>query len=327
MGDRPLTKPWGTVPSTQKVKCIPTPLYSVGMNRRTFLLSAGAAAAAAAVPDALAGQAASPAPQKARFRTGLVAYSYRELLQKKAMTYEDLIRIAVETGTDGIDLTVYWLPATTDDVLLPLRRLAYKNRVDIYSIGTRIRLAQPTAELRDQQIIELRKWLDVAQKLGATHVRVFGGDKPEGATTEQAIGYAAETLKRGAELAGARGLIIGLEDDGGLTDYAKETIEIVSRVNSPWAGMNLDIGNFKPPDVYGQIEMSIPYAVSTHVKTEITQDDGKNAPMDWDRVFRMFAAKGFRGYMGLEYEASDDPVPVVPGYLRKLKELAVKYSA
>ena len=327
MGDRPLTKPWGTVPSTQKVKCIPTPLYSVGMNRRTFLLSAGAAAAAAAVPDALAGQAASPAPQKARFRTGLVAYSYRELLQKKAMTYEDLIRIAVETGTDGIDLTVYWLPATTDDVLLPLRRLAYKNRVDIYSIGTRIRLAQPTAELRDQQIIELRKWLDVAQKLGATHVRVFGGDKPEGATTEQAIGYAAETLKRGAELAGARGLIIGLEDDGGLTDYAKETIEIVSRVNSPWAGMNLDIGNFKPPDVYGQIEMSIPYAVSTHVKTEVTQDDGKAAPMDWDRVFRMFAAKGFRGYMGLEYEASDDPVPVVPGYLRKLKELAVKYSA
>jgi len=323
----PSPKPWGTVSSTQKVKCIPTPLYSVGMNRRTFLLSAGAAAAAAAVPDALAGQAASPAPQKARFRTGLVAYSYRELLQKKAMTYEDLIRIAVETGTDGIDLTVYWLPATTDDVLLPLRRLAYKNRVDIYSIGTRIRLAQPTAELRDQQIIELRKWLDVAQKLGATHVRVFGGDKPEGATTEQAIGYAAETLKRGAELAGARGLIIGLEDDGGLTDYAKETIEIVSRVNSPWAGMNLDIGNFKPPDVYGQIEMSIPYAVSTHVKTEITQDDGKNAPMDWDRVFRMFAAKGFRGYMGLEYEASDDPVPVVPGYLRKLKELAVKYSA
>ena len=29
------------------------------------------------------------------------------------MTYEDLIRIAVETGTDGIDLTVYWLPGPT----------------------------------------------------------------------------------------------------------------------------------------------------------------------------------------------------------------------
>ena len=161
-----------------------------------------------------------------------------------------MIRIAVETGTDGIDLTVYWLPATTDDVLLPLRRLAYRNRVEIYSIGTRIRLAQRTAELREQQLIELRKWLDVAQKLGATHVRVFGGDLPEGATLEQAIGFAVETMKRGAELAGARGLILGLEDDGGITDFAKETIEIVTRTNSPWAGMNLDIGNFRPPDVY-----------------------------------------------------------------------------
>jgi sugar phosphate isomerase/epimerase len=243
------------------------------------------------------------------------------------MTYEDLIRIAVETGTDGIDMTVYWLPATSDDYLLPLRRLAYRNRVEIYSIGTRVRLAQPTPELREEQLVELRKWLDVAQKVGATHVRVFGGAKPPGATLEQAIEFAAETLKRGAEYAGARGLILGVEDDGGITDFAKDTIDIIKRADSPWAGMNLDIGNFRPPAVYDQIEMSIPYAVSTHVKTEVALDDGKTrAPSDWDRVFKMFAAHGFRGYMGLEYEASGDPATAVPGYLRRLKELAVKYS-
>ena len=294
------------------------------MTRRSFLTTAGAAVVAAAVPHARTGQ--TP-PGKARFRTGLVAYSYRQALQAKTMTYEDLIRIAVETGTDGIDMTVYWLPATTDDYLLPLRRLAYRNRVEIYSIGTRVRLAQPTAALREQELHELRKWLDVAQKVGATHVRVFGGAKAEGTSLEQAIDFAAETLKRGAENAGARGLILGVEDDGGITDFAKDTIEIVKRADSPWAGMNLDIGNFRPPDVYGQIEKSIPYAVSTHVKTEVTLDDGKTAPMDWDRVFRMFAAHGFRGYMGLEYEAAGDPASTVPGYLRRLKELADKYSA
>jgi L-ribulose-5-phosphate 3-epimerase len=294
------------------------------MNRRSFFATAGAAVVAATVSDARIRQAT---PGKARFRTGLVAYSYRQALQAKTMTYEDLIRIAVETGTDGIDMTVYWFPSTSDDYLLPLRRLAYKNRVEIYSIGTRVRLAQPTAELRDQQLDELRKWLDVAQKLGATHVRIFGGAKPEGATLEQAIGFAVETLKRGAELAGARGLILGLEDDGGITDYAKETIEIVKRADSPWAGMNLDIGNFRPPAVYDQIEMSIPYAVSTHMKTTVAQDDGKTrAPFDLDRVFKMFAAHGFRGYMGLEYEAPEDPATAVPTYLRRLKELAVKYS-
>ena len=128
------------------------------MDRRSFLTTAGAAVVAATAPAARAWQVPGG---KVRFRTGLVAYSYRQALQAKTMTYEDLIRIAVETGTDGIDMTVYWLPATTDDYLLPLRRLAYRNRVEIYSIGTRVRLAQPTAELREQQLVELRKWLDV----------------------------------------------------------------------------------------------------------------------------------------------------------------------
>src|SRR6266487_3720675 len=163
------------------------------MDRRSFLTTTGAALVAATVPDARAQQ---PPREKARFRTGLVAYSYRQALQAKTMTYEDLIRIAVETGTDGIDMTVYWMPGTSDDYVLPLRRMAYKNRVEIYSLGTRVRLAQPTPDLREAQIVELRKWMDVAQRIGATHIRVFGGSKPEGATLEQAIGFAAETLKR-----------------------------------------------------------------------------------------------------------------------------------
>jgi sugar phosphate isomerase/epimerase len=298
------------------------------MNRRRFLATAGAAGVAAAAPTARAARVPQTPPGKARFRTGLVAYSYRQALQAKTMTYEDLIRIAVETGTDGIDMTVYWLPSTSDDYVLPLRRLAYKNRVEIYSLGTRVRLAQPTADLREAQLVELRKWVDVAQKIGATHVRVFGGSTPAGATLDQAVGFAAETLKRGAEYAGARGIILGVEDDGGITDFAKDTIEIVRRADSPWAGMNLDTGNFRPPKVYDQVEMSIPYAVSTHVKTTMALDDGSGrAPCDWDRLFTMFARHGFRGYMGLEYEAPEDPAVAVPGHLRRLKELALKYSA
>jgi sugar phosphate isomerase/epimerase len=301
-------------------------------NRRHFLAAAGAAVAAAAIPSPAAAtglgrQEPKPAAAKARFRTGLVAYSYRQPLQAKTMTCEDLIRVAVETGTDGIDMTVYWFPRTTDDYLLPLRRLAYRNRVEIYSIGTRVRLARPAGPLQDKELSDLRGWVDVAQKLGATHVRVFSGEKPEGATMEQAIAMAAETLKRGAEYAGARGIILGLEDDGGITAFARETIEIVKRADSPWAGMNLDIGNFRAPDVYGQIEMSIPFAVSTHVKTEMALDDGTRGPLDWDRVFAMFARHGFRGYMGLEYEAAEDPIVAVPRHLRTLKTLAVKYSA
>jgi sugar phosphate isomerase/epimerase len=295
------------------------------MDRRSFLTITAAAVATAAAPVAASRQSA---PSKARFRTGLVAYSYRQALQSKAMKYEDLINVAVDTGTDGIDMTVYWLPSTEADYLRSLRHLAYKNRVEIYSIGTRVQLAQPAADLQEKQLADLRKWVEVAQRVGATHIRVFGGQKPAGATLEQAVGFAAETLKRGAEIAGPAGVLLGIEDDGGITDFAKETIEIVRRADSPYAGMNLDTGNFRPPKVYAQIEMSIPYAVSTHIKTETANDDGKTrSAADWDRIFKMFAAHGYRGYMGLEYEAAADPQTTIPAQLRRLKDMAQKYSA
>lgn len=284
------------------------------------------AAAVATSTRTLIGQSA--ATTKARFRTGLVAYSYRDALQAKTMTYEDVIRIAVDTGTDGIDMTVYWLPSTADDYLLSLRRLAYRSRVEIYSIGTRVQLANPAGPLRDKQFAELKQWVDVATKLGASHIRVFGAQRPKDATLEQALDYAGESMRMFAEYSGARGITLGVEDDGGMTEYARETIEIVKRANSPWAGMNLDIGNFRAPRVHEQIETSIPYAVSTHIKTTYAPDEGTTrVPFDLDRIFAMFARHGYKGYMGLEMEAVGDTSTAIPTTLRTLKALAGKYSS
>src|SRR5213592_33263 len=108
------------------------------MNRRRFLATAGVAAVS---PIARAAQGPQTPSGKARFRTGLVAYSYRQALQAKTMTYEDLIRIAVETGTDGIDMTVYWLPGTSDDYLLPFvashTKIASRSTASEHACGSR----------------------------------------------------------------------------------------------------------------------------------------------------------------------------------------------
>ena len=299
------------------------------MTRRNFLNSAALGASALASSKALlaaASPAVPPASPVARFRTGIVAYSFRQAFEAKTFTYDDLIRLAVEHGIDGIDMTVYWFPSTSDDFLLPLKRLAAKSCVEIYNLGVRVRLCQPTDELREQQLAELRKWVDVAQKLGVSHVRVFGGAQPKDASMDQAVNWAAETLKRGAEYAGARGVILGVEDDGGITVHAAETIQIVKRADSPWAGMNLDTGNYKPPKVLDQIDMSVPYAVTAHLKTEMTLDDGTTAPADWDRIFTIFAKHGYTGHLGLEYEAKEDPQIAVPRALKRLREMAHKYS-
>ena len=80
------------------------------MHRRELLRTA---------PFLLAGSLASPAPARAgrskatgasRLRTAICAYSFRTPLESKALTYADLVRMAVEQGVDGLDLTVYWFP-------------------------------------------------------------------------------------------------------------------------------------------------------------------------------------------------------------------------
>ncbi len=242
------------------------------------------------------------------------------------MTYEDLVRLAVEHGVDGLDLTVYWFPSTSDDFLLPLRRLAYKNAVEIYSLSIRTDMCRAEPEAREKEVAEVRRWVDVAEKLGAGHIRVFGGNVPRGRTEDEAVGWVVETLRRSAEYAGRKGILLGLENHGGITARAERVLEIVRKTDSPWVGINLDTGNFRE-DPYAQIEMCIPYAVNVQVKSEVRGAGGRPEPQDWDRIGALLARAAYRGYLALEYEAAEDPATAMPRLLAELRRVAAKYSA
>ncbi|MEZ5402052.1 MAG: sugar phosphate isomerase/epimerase family protein [Bryobacteraceae bacterium] len=290
-------------------------------DRRWFLqaLSALPAAGTAALAAPEAGR------KTPRLRTAICAYSFRDALQKKTLTYEDLIPMAVESGVDGLDLTVYWFPSTDAKFLLPLRRLAYVNGVELYSISVRTNMCQPTAELRQKEFGALKGWVDVASELGAGHIRVFGGTVPKGESDDSAASWVVEILNYAAEYAGSKGVILGLENHGGITAKASRIVDIVKRVNSPWVGVNLDTGNFDA-DAYRQIAQILPYAVNVQFKTEIRTEGGKREAADWDRLTKMLAEGGYRGYLALEYEGKDDALKAVPPMLTELNRLAHKYS-
>lgn len=288
------------------------------MNRRTVLKS---------VPALAFGGLAAPAGEpRARLRPAICAYSFRDALKSKAMTYEDLVRRACEWGMDGIDMTVYWFPDTSDQFLLPLKRVAYKSAVEIYSIAISTEMTQPTPELQAKEVAQVKRWVAVAEKLGAGHIRVFGGRIPKDGSEEQAAGWAAEVLKRAAEYSASKGIILGIENHGGVTEKAATIIRIIKQVNSPWVGINLDTGNFRT-DAYAQIERCLPYAVNFQVKSEITGEGGKRQASDWDRILKMAAQSGYKGYLALEYEAKEDPATAVPRLLKQLRQLCQKYSA
>lgn len=279
-------------------------------------------ARADAQPSSAANTDASKMP---RLFTGCCAYSYDHALRKGTMTMEDFIHKAVELRVDGIDMTAYYLKSTDPEYLDGLRHLAYKNAMPLSGSACGVSMVQADPSKRAESLTEIKKWVDVTDRLGASHLRVFAGELPPGATLQQGVDWTVETMKAATDYSGKKGIMLGLEDHSGVTQRADVCLEIMHRVNSPYAGINLDVTNFIPTptqDVYAQIEACIPYATNTHIRDRFEYNQ---SPVDLDRVWKLFAQAGFKGYMSAEYEGPDSETGV-PKLVARIRTLCQKYS-
>jgi len=315
------------------------------MHRRELLKALPALAATAQAAQAQS-QTTQPSFQ-GRLRPGVVAMSFRNHLETGKMTYEDCVRFIADLGLEGMDMTSYWVPPLlnfkpgipsqqisemvrqtpanpTPQWLSSLRTTAYRNNVPVYSVGSPVKMAQPTPELRQKEIAFAKKWIDIADHLGAGHVRVFGGGIAQEATEAQAVDWAVEVFKPALDYAGSKGILLGLEDDDELTRTSEQLLAILKKVDHPFARINLDCGNFRK-DGYKEVERCAPYAGATHVKTNMSTPDGKREPADWPKLFDILAKGGYRGYVSIEVEPRDTDNPVVR-YAPELIRCARMYS-
>jgi sugar phosphate isomerase/epimerase len=264
-----------------------------------------------------------------RLLSSCCAYSYRELLSTGQMTYEEFVLKAVELGLDAVDMTVYYLKSTDPGYLESLRHLAYKNAVAFSGAACNATMVKTDAAARADVLVQIKKWVDVTDRLGASHLRIFAGDLPAGVTLQQATDWTVETMKAGCDYSAKKGIMLGIEDHGNVTSSADVCLEIMQRVNSPYAGINLDITHFIPTqaqDAYAQIAACIPYATVSHIRDH--WDDGK--PLDMDRVWKLYADAGHKGYMAVEYSPEEVREPAITGapkLIAKTRELCRKYSS
>ena len=306
--------------------------------RRQFLQTAAAAAITGAGLGAAAPGAAQTEPpgvnsgeaKLPRLLPGCCAYSYGPDLRRGPMTMESFIRKAVELRVDAVDMTVYYFKSTDPAYLAGLRDLAYKLAVPFSGAACGVSMVQADPAKRAQSLIDIKKWVDVTDQLGASHLRVFAGKLPPGATLQQAVDWTVDTMKAASDYSGNKGIRLGLEDHSGISQTAEVCLEIMHRVNSPYVGINLDITHFVPTpgqDAYAQIASCIPYATVTHIRDRF--DDG--SPIDMDRVWRMFADAGHKGYMSAEYErkygGGEDATTGVPKLIAEIRALCQKYSS
>lgn len=268
--------------------------------------------------------AAEPIARKGshRLRLAIAAYSFREAFDAPNSTFrmEDFIDFCAAQGVNGAELTSYYFKNTDRSRFIEVRRHAFLAGVSISGTAVGNTFTHPDGAARQSQIESVKAWIDRAQWMGASHVRVFAGNR-QGASQAESKKRCIAALEECGAYAGERGVFLGIENHGGIVAEASELLDIVKTVRSPWVGINLDTGNFHTDDPYGDLARCAPYAVNVQLKVEIQPRGQARGPSDLRRLVTLLKEAHYQGFVALEHEKAEDPFTTIPGYLAELRSL------
>jgi sugar phosphate isomerase/epimerase len=307
------------------------------LSRRAFTAVAASVAAAPAVALAMDPVVRLGPP---RMKLSLAAYSFRKYLtdyrrraartvsgaeapppQSDPMTLESFVDLCATYPLDGVEVTSYYVPEPMPDGWLQaLRRRAFLLGLTVSGTAIGNTFTHPPGEKRDEQMAYTKRWIDRAAAMGAPTIRIFAGDVQKGTTEAQARTWCIDAIREACAYAAPRGVILALENHGGIVTTAEQLLSIVREIDSPWFGVNWDSGNFRSADAYAELKAVAPFAVTAQIKVDIGAPGGSK-PADWPRVIGMLRDVGYRGWVALEYEEEEDPKTAVPRLLEELQRL------
>ena len=298
------------------------------MKRRTLLKTLAALPLATA---AVSGLAAVNENQGHRFKLSLNTYSFNRLLREGTVDLFDLLEFCASHGFDAIDPTGYYFPAypvvPPDEYINKFKRKAFFLGLDISGTGIRNDFVNPDPGRRAADLEMIRLWIEVAAKLGSPNLRIFTGKSAHhGYSREQVFEWMAKDIRACCEYGKEHGVVIALQNHNEFLKTAADVDELFKRVDSPWLGLNLDIGSYRVNDPYAEIERNVKRAVTWQIKENVWID-GVQIPTDLVRLAGIIRRSGYRGYLPLETLGPGDPYVKVPALVDKAREAGLFDSA
>lgn len=311
-------------------------LHAGGVNRRHFLASVSAAAAASLVETQAAEVSEKPAKARPN-RIGVSSYSFWGFNREDLRPIDICLEHAARMGFDGFEILQKQLASTEPAELMKIKRKAFLLGIDLMGYSTHQGFLSPDAAKRKQNHDHTLACLEQAYQLGIPTMRVNSGtwgtsksfddlmahrgeETPlEGYDEEDAYGWVIEAYQKLAEEAGKRGVIMGLENHWGLGRTAEGVKRVVDAVNSPWLRVTLDTGNFLE-DPYDRLKKLAPDTVLMQAKTYNGGGVWYTLDLDYPRIAGIMKDAGYTGYVSLEFEGKEDPLTAVPKSLAMLRQ-------
>jgi len=178
----------------------------------------------------------------------------------------------------------------------------------------------PDPATRESALAYGRKWIDIAEKIGAPsvrqHLRLSGGQKPDASV-------AAEALAPLAEYGAKRNIVVNVENDSAKSEDPFVIVAIIEKVNNPYLRSLPDFGNTlaSHDERYNArgVRAMLSHAWNMcHVKDSVQAEDGRIKHVDLKNMFALARQSGYRGYYSMEFDTrAGDPIAGTENLVRQ----------
>lgn len=260
----------------------------------------------------------------------------------------EFVAAAKAAGVDGVELLDLfykepahaWTAEHTPESIAGARRIAQDALREsglpcpIFSVANDF--AQTDEAKRAKALDAIRLGIEEAGVYGAEVVRVFAGDVKEGVTFDQARAWIVEGLAEASRLAESAGVRLALENHGTLAGRADQVRGLIADVRemagNDALGANPDTGNFLLVDAvpHEAVAEVADLAAMVHFKDFRRPNEDESAVytslagtlyvgaaigegvVDLEACVRALRAKGFDGWLSIEFEGAEDPRTAIP---------------
>ncbi|MBN1409187.1 MAG: TIM barrel protein [Calditrichaceae bacterium] len=152
---------------------------------------------------------------------------------------------------------------------------------------------EPTRELRNQFVINHKKWIDIANYLGCCAIRT-NCRGPKDVDKTQALEWATESYNLLLEYAMPAKISVCIENHGGVSNDADWMVALMKAVNNLYFGTYPD---WRRPsddfDNYAYLEKTLPWAVGMSYRNQPTEALSA-------KMINLCRNSGYKGWYGIE---------------------------
>lgn len=267
-------------------------------------------------------------------------YSYHRTWKAQGWDLERLTREVRGLGVEGIDFHVRYLgdPEQAADAV---KKAIASSGLMLSGLSMSNNFNHECPEALAAEIESVKVWLRVAADVEAPVSRIFGGhlaqeDRRDPAKRAAGRQRILDVLGAVAAEAESLGVVLALENHGGLPCKGEEQVDVIETIGSPSLKATVDVGNYMQGGQEGHegTEIAAEHCAYVHFKDNVKVPD-ESTPWGWspraavlgegdvdlEKCVKVLDAAGYDGFTALEYEAAEDELTGVARSVEAMKRL------